>query len=182
MEKISAACAMDWSIELEKSLRSSDSARRLEAISEIGSRLQQWSSDSIATRPVSDMYGLVPGEDQLFANAILLRLADAFRNGDNSVRRSIVNIFLTESKQIMKKGRNYDGILAKSRLPNYEEMLKRVKGVFDAGNVEAKALALTLLGCWADLGKDSVQIRYMILLGMQSSDVLEVMALDSLFS
>jgi len=40
-------------------------------------------------------------------------------------------------------------------------MLKKVKVVFDA---EAKALALRLFGCWAD----------MILLSLQSSDILEV--------
>lgn len=76
----------------------------------------------------------------------------------------------------MKKGRNYNGILSKGRVPNYIELLKRAKVVFDTGNAQEKALALRLLGCWADLGKDSVQIRYMILLSLQSPDVSQVKA------
>lgn len=81
----------------------------------------------------------------------------------------------------MKKGRNYDGILCRGRVPNYVELLKRVNVVFDAGGVEEKALALRLLGCWADLGKDSVQIRYVILMSLRSSDLSEVMGIDFMF-
>ncbi|XP_020241992.1 uncharacterized protein LOC109820275 isoform X2 [Asparagus officinalis] len=176
MEKISAACAMNWSIELEKGLRSNNPARRLEAISQIGPRLNQWSKEPIVTFGVSSIYGLVPGEDRLFANTILLRLAEAFGSGDNATRRGIVKIFMAELKRILKEGRKYDGILSKERVPNYVEMIKRVKKAFDGGDLEAKVLALRLFGCWVDLAKDSVQIRYMILLSLQSLDVSEVKA------
>jgi len=63
-----------------------------------------------------EMYGLVPGQDWLFVNTILLRLAYAFLNGDNIARRRILDILLIELKRIMKKGRNYEGILVKGRV------------------------------------------------------------------
>lgn len=123
---------------------------------------------------VLDMYGLVPGEDRTFANTILLRLADAFNHGDNYTRRCILKVFLMELKHLNKKGKRYNGILAKQRVPNNVELLKRVKIVFDTGDIEAKVLALHLFGCLADLAKDSLHIRYTILLSLQSSHVSEV--------
>ncbi|KAF9611110.1 hypothetical protein IFM89_027003 [Coptis chinensis] len=35
---------------------------------------------------ISNIYGLVLGEDRLFANVVLLRLADAFKSGDKHTR------------------------------------------------------------------------------------------------
>lgn len=180
MEKIPAACAMDWSIELEKGLRSSNAAVRTNAITKIGERFHRWTSEPYITLGVADIYGLVPGEDRLFANTILIRLTNAFCTGDNSIRRSILKIFLLECKNVMKTGRNYNGILSKARVPNYAELLKRIKLVFDTGDVEAKELAMRLFGCLADLAKDSVHIRYIILTGIQSTEISEVKA--SLFA
>lgn len=174
MEKISAACAMEWSIELEKGLRSKRPGQSVEVIKHIGARLQKWSMEPSITMAISHMYGLVPGEDRTFANTILLRLADVFKCGDNYTRGCILQVFLLELRHLWKKGKRYNGILAKRRVPNYVELLKRVKTVFDTGDAEAKVLALYLFGCWADLAKDSPQIRYMILLSLQSSHVSEV--------
>lgn len=174
MEKISAACAMEWSIELEKGLRSKKPGRCVEVIEQIGYKLQQWSREPSITIPISDMYNLVPGEERLFANAILLRLADTFRCGDNHTRGYILKTFLLESKNLIKMGKRYDGILAKRRVPNYVELLKRIKTVFDTGDAEAKAVSLRLFGCCADLAKDSAEIRYVILLSLQSSNDSEI--------
>ncbi|KAK9100187.1 hypothetical protein Scep_023617 [Stephania cephalantha] len=55
-------------------------------------------------------------------------------------------------------------------------MLRRVKTVFDVGDVESRALALRLLGCWAHIAKDNADIRYMILSSFGSCHVLEVKA------
>lgn len=173
MEKISAACAMDWSIELEKGLRSKRPGESLDTISQVGPRICRWSREPIVTMAMTDMFGLVQGEDRLFANAILLRLADAFRSGDNNLRACILKVFLLEMKN-RKRCKQYNGILAKQRVPNYIELLKRVKVVFDTGDVESRSLSLRLLGCWAYLAKDSAEIRYMILTSLESCQILEV--------
>ncbi|KAJ6673293.1 C1ORF73 PROTEIN [Salix viminalis] len=183
MERISAASAMEWSIELEKALRSKKPGQAIEGIQRIGKRIQEWSKEPKPTVAVYNMFGLVPGEDRLFANTILLRLADAFRFGDRETRVSIVKVFLLELKSRdnkKMKGRLYRGILSKERVQNHVELLKRVKLVFDTGDVESKALALALFGCWAPFARDSAHIRYLILSSMISSDVLQAQA--SLFA
>ncbi|KAJ0081175.1 hypothetical protein Patl1_12207 [Pistacia atlantica] len=182
MVRNSTACAMEWSIELEKALRSKNPGRRIEAIYQIGLRLEQWSGEPEGTMVVYDMFGLVPGEDRLFANTIFLRLADAFQLGNKHTRVTIVRIFLSLLKHCRKKRKNkqMNGVLSKSRVQNHLELLKRVKAVFDSGDVESRALALVLFGCWADFAKDSAQIRYLVLSSLVSSNVLEVRA--SLFA
>ncbi|XP_020587258.1 uncharacterized protein LOC110029347 [Phalaenopsis equestris] len=180
MEKVPGACAMEWSIELEKGLRSKKPGHHIEAIQQIGRKLQQWSMEPNITMAISDVYCMIPGEDRLFANTIILRLANAFCNGDIEVRRCILKVFLVELQHITKKGKLYDGILARKRVPNYLELLKRLKSVYDAGDLEAKCLTLRLFGCWAGLAKDSSHICFLILTSMQSNHDSEVMA--SLFA
>ncbi|KAH7518614.1 hypothetical protein FEM48_Zijuj09G0189900 [Ziziphus jujuba var. spinosa] len=181
MERTSAACAMEWSIELEKGLRSKLPGRPLEAISQFGSRLQLWSQDPEPTLAAYHMFDLIPGEDRLFANAILLRLAEAFRVGDEKTRVCVVKVFLSEYKQRCKqKGKGYKGLLSKSRVHNQLELLNRVKAVFDNGDVNSRALALALYGCWADFANDKADIRYLVLSSLVSPHVLEVKA--SLFA
>uniref|UniRef100_A0A2N9HEE1 Integrator complex subunit 7 N-terminal domain-containing protein n=1 Tax=Fagus sylvatica TaxID=28930 RepID=A0A2N9HEE1_FAGSY len=182
MERNSTACAMEWSIELEKALRSKKPGQPVEAILQIGPRLEHWSREPEPSMVVNDMFGLVPGEDRLFANTILLRLADAFRIGDKDTKLAVVKIFLSEyrHRNKRKKSNGNKGILSKARVQNHLELLTRVKVVFDTGDVESKALALALFGCWADFAKDSAQIRYLILSSVVSSHVLEVKA--SLFA
>ncbi|KAL5722991.1 hypothetical protein ACHQM5_006443 [Ranunculus cassubicifolius] len=175
MERIPAACAMQWSIELEKGLRSNKPGQPTEAILQIGSRLEQWSKESDSTMVISNIYGLVPGEDRLFANTILLRLAEAFKSGDNLTRNAILNVFILERNQ-HKKAKQYKGILSKQRVANHVELLKRAKIVYDTGDVESKAMTLRLLGCWSDFAKDSAEIRHMVLLSLGSSHGLEVKA------
>ncbi|OMO91920.1 hypothetical protein COLO4_18025 [Corchorus olitorius] len=178
MDKISAACAMEWSIQLDKALRCNNPARAVEAILLTGSRLEQWRQEPEATKAVCSIFGLVPGEDRLFANTILLRLAHAFQFGDKDIRLSVVRIFLTyvrydRNKKNRKQKRQtflYGGV------HNHAELLRRVKVVFDNGDVESRALALVLFGCWANFAKDSAEIRYLILSSMVSSTFLEVKA------
>lgn len=124
---------------------------------------------------VYNMFDLIPGEDRLFANTIFLRLADAFQFGDKLTRISIVKVFLSLVKHCrFRKSKRIRGILSKSRVHNYSELLRRVKVVFDTGDVESRTLALFMFGCWADFAKDSAQIRHLVLSGLVSSDVLEV--------
>ncbi|XP_048127921.1 uncharacterized protein LOC115756813 isoform X1 [Rhodamnia argentea] len=181
MEKISAACAMDWSIELEKSLRSRMPGRAVEAILQVGQRLEQWSSEPEPTMSVYSMYGLVPGEERLFANTILLRLADAFLSGDGEIKRAVVRVFRRLRRCSRKRsGDVVLGILSKGRVNNPTELLTRMKVVFDGEDVESRAMALVMFGCCADFAKDSAHVRYLILSSLVSSEILEVQA--SLFA
>ncbi|KAE9593009.1 hypothetical protein Lal_00029019 [Lupinus albus] len=164
IEPTCAACSMEWSIHLEKGLRSSKPGVRVQAILQMGPRLQQWSMELECDVASNSMPGLVPGEDRLFANAILLRLADAFRGGDKEIRLSVVKVFLLERKhRENRKHKQCKGLLSKARVANHLELLNRVKSVYDSGDLESKALALVLFGCWADFSSDNAQIRYLIL-------------------
>lgn len=176
MEKISAACAMEWSIQLDKGLRSKRPGESIAAVDQIGPKLVKWSREPIVTLDVSKMYNMIQGEDRMFANTILLRLADVFSTGDKQMKSAIVKLFLLELTEIMKKGGHYNGILAKHRVPNHFELLRRVKCVYDTGDVEDRSLSLRLYGCWADLAKDNADVRYMVLSSLQSSHELEVKA------
>ncbi|CAN1169183.1 Integrator complex subunit 7 homolog [Linum perenne] len=179
MEKISAASAMEWSIELDKGLRSKKPGQAVKAIQLTGQRLQQWDQEPESTTAAYKILGLVPGEERLFLNSILLKLADAFRSGEKDVKVSIVRVFLSLFKK-RRKSQRYRGILLKAKICNSLELLKRVKAVFDAGDLELRVLALVLFGCWADFAKDDAHIRYVILSSCVSSDILEVKA--SLFA
>lgn len=153
-----------------------DSGGSVEAILRTGRRLEQWNRELEPSLPVYKMFGLIPGENKLFANAILLRLADAFRVGDHNVRDSVIKVFLSlrsRNKNQLNGGRNY-GILSKQRVHNQSQLLSRVKVVYDSGDVDSRALALVLFGCWADFAKDSAEIRYIILSSLVSSHVVEV--------
>ncbi|KAK3189022.1 hypothetical protein Dsin_028583 [Dipteronia sinensis] len=182
MERNSTACAMEWSIEFEMTLRSKNPGRRIEAILQIGQRLEQWNGEPESTMIMYNMFGLVPGEERLFASTIFLRVADAFLLGDKHIRVSIVKLFLSllRNRRDKKKSKRIKGIFAKSRVHNHLELLKRVKFVYDTGDVESRALALVLFGCWADFAKDSAQIRHLVLSSLVSSNVSEVRA--SLFA
>ncbi|KAL0296451.1 UNVERIFIED_CONTAM: hypothetical protein Sradi_6697200 [Sesamum radiatum] len=148
--------------------------KSIEALEEIGRRLEWWNSESELRFAEYCMFGLIPGEDKLFLNAIFLRLADAFRLGNKQIKNGVVKLFLRMKK---RKKRNGEGILSKGKLENYLELLIRVKEVFDKGDAEERALALLLFGCWAYFSKDYADIRYIILSSLVSGDVLEVRAI-----
>ncbi|KAK7381232.1 hypothetical protein VNO78_33763 [Psophocarpus tetragonolobus] len=177
MEPTSAACAMEWSIQLEMGLRSTRPGVPVKAILEMEPRLWQWSREPESGIAPYAMFGLVPGEDRIFSNAILLRLADAFRGGDKETRLSVVRVFLSERKHRDKeKKKHYKGLLSEARVANPLELSKRVKSVFDGGDLMSKALALVLFGCWADFLKDNAQIRYLIFSSLVSPHDCEVSA------
>nr|KYP46647.1 Integrator complex subunit 7 [Cajanus cajan] len=173
MEPTCAARAMEWSIQLEMGLRSTKPGVPIKAILEMEPRLRQWSREPESGVAPCAMFGLVPGEDKLFANTILLRLAEAFRGGDIETRLSVVRVFLSERKHRDKKRK---GLLSEARVANHLELLKRVKSVFDSGDLNSRALALVLFGCWADFVKDNAQIRYLIFSSLVSSHDCEVKA------
>ncbi|KAI8001336.1 hypothetical protein LOK49_LG09G01957 [Camellia lanceoleosa] len=176
MDRTSAACAMEWSIDLEKGLRSKKPGQSLEAIQQVGLRLEQWDREPAINIAQHNMFGLIPGEDRLFANTILLRLIDAFGSGDKQTKLCVVKVFLLLSRHRRKKRGQHDGIMFKCSLENRLELLRRVKIVFDMGDAESRGLALVLFGCWADVAKDNADIRYLILSSLVSCDVLQVEA------
>ncbi|XP_060193956.1 uncharacterized protein LOC132623242 [Lycium barbarum] len=183
MERTPSACAMQWSIDLEKGLRSNKPGKSTRAILDIGPRLEWWSRESNLHAAEYKIFGLTPGEDKLFANAVLLSLADAFRSGDKQMKLCIVKIFLSELKQrrrLRSEGRKDEGILSKDNLDSCSELLTRIKIVFDSGNDEERALALALFGFWAHIAKDSADVRYLILSSLVSTHILEAKA--SLFA
>ncbi|XP_060190815.1 uncharacterized protein LOC132620131 [Lycium barbarum] len=183
IERTPSACAMQWSIDLEKGLRSNKPGKSTRAILDIGPRLEWWSKESNLHAAEYKIFGLIPGEDKLFANVVLLRLADACRSGDKQMKLCIVKIFLSELKQrrrLRSEGRKDEGILSKDNLDRCTELLTRIKIVFDSGNDEERALALALFGCWAHIAKDSANVRYLILSSLVSTHILEAKA--SLFA
>lgn len=140
----------------------------VEVILQIGPRLEQLSREPEPTMSVCNMFGLVPGEDRLFANTILLRLAEAFRAGDKHMKVSVVKVFLSLHKMKFRR-KSMPRVVA-----NQVELLRKVNMVFKTEDVESRALALYLLGCWADFAKDSAEIRHMILSTLSSCHILEV--------
>ena len=128
------------------------------------------------------MFGLILGEDKLFANSIFLRLTDAFSSGDKNTQLYVVKVFLSLLRNCRKRKGRHDSILFKCSLEHRSELLRRVKFVFDTGDVESKALALVLFGCWADVAKDSADIRYLVLSSLVSSDFLQVSSTSDLSS
>ncbi|KAD2393388.1 hypothetical protein E3N88_40365 [Mikania micrantha] len=182
MERTPAACAMEWGIQLDKGLRSNNPAKRKEAIQEVGARLEWWSKEPELSMAEYDMFGLVPGEDKLFANAIFLRLADTFVSGDKHTKLCVVKIFMSELKHRKTKSsdRKNTDFFSKYKVPNHLELLKRIKLCFNSGDEEVRAMSLVLFGCWSDFAKDNAEIRYLILSCIVSCHVLEVKA--SLFA
>ncbi|XP_042005677.1 integrator complex subunit 7-like [Salvia splendens] len=173
MERTPAACAMDWSIQLQKDLRSDIPGKSIDALQEIGRRLQRWNKDPKLTFAEHTMFGLFPEEDKLFLNAILLCLADAFSSGDKHTKECVVRIFM----KIKRRGnRDAEGIFSKEMFENQLELLTRVKEVFDEGDTEERALSLRLFGCWAYFAKDCPDVRYIALSSLVTGDVLEVKA------
>ncbi|CAL1402490.1 unnamed protein product [Linum trigynum] len=179
MEKISAASAMEWSIELDKGLRSRKPGQAVKVIQQTGVRLQQWDQEPEPTKAAHKIFDLVAGEERFFLNCILLKLADAFRSGDKDIRVSIVKVFLSLFKMKRKTKRQHR-VMSKAKMCNPLELLKRVKIVFDTGDLESRVLALVLFGSWAEFSRDNAHIRYIILSSLVSSDVMEVKA--SLFA
>ncbi|KAL8151611.1 hypothetical protein V2J09_021419 [Rumex salicifolius] len=176
MEKASAACAMDWSIELEKGLRSNRPGQHLQSIQLTGHRINKWSQEPKLKLTIYNMFGIDHGEERLFADAILFRLADAFCSGDQDTKIHIVKIFLSEMKHHDIKRREGHGIFSKMSSDNHIEILKRIRVALDDGNIESKALTLVLFGCWSEIAKDFPEIRYEILSGLLSSHDMEVKA------
>ncbi|XP_010439618.1 PREDICTED: uncharacterized protein LOC104723023 [Camelina sativa] len=176
MEKVSSACAMEWSIKLEKSLRSKNPVRAVEAILETGEKLEQWSKEPESVIAVYNLFGLVPEEDRLFSNTILLRLVDGFCVGDKIVKLAVVRVFKSMFKLSRRKNvcESATWFLSKARVYNHLELLKRVKNVYDKGDTETKALALILFGCWRDFASEFAPVRYLIFTSMVSSHELEV--------
>lgn len=116
------------------------------------------------------MFGLIPEEDKLFLNAILLCLADAFSSGDKQTKKCVVRIFM----KIKRGNRGAEGIFSNEMFENQLELVRRVKEVFDEGDTEERALSLRLFGCWAYLAKGCPDVRYVVLSSLVSGDVLEV--------
>ena len=66
------------------------------------------------------------------------------------------------------KDKHFKGLLSKANVPKHLELLKRVKSVYDSGDMESLAFALVLFGCWADFAHDNAHIRYLVLSGLVS--------------
>lgn len=151
---------------------------------ETGEKLKQWSKEPEPGTAVYSLFGLVPEEDRLFYNTILLRLVDAFCSGDRLLKVAVVRVFMSVFK--LSRGKEDKSgcetwFLSKAKVHNHLEILKRVKCVYDKGDTEAKALALILFGCWRDFATEFAPVRYLVFTSMVSSHDLEVKTFISFF-
>ncbi|TVU22305.1 hypothetical protein EJB05_31990 [Eragrostis curvula] len=167
MEKVPAASAMDWSIELDRGLRSCNQATRVHALDAAGPRLRQLFASPAIPVPVAAAFGILPGEAHRFAETMLLRLAVEFRTGDGALRARIVRCLLAAGEC---------GALAGARVAEPDQLLRKVKAVYDIGNARDRSLALRMFGCLAGISKDSVHVRSLILSSLGASAVIEAKA------
>ncbi|CAM6129971.1 unnamed protein product [Calypogeia fissa] len=204
--EIAAARALQWNLEFDRGLRSAKPGAQCEAVMKLGPQLVRLSYDCVVNASSANLFKLEPGQDRMFANAILLRLADTFRSGNNFVRVCVLKALMLEfkgrgwigerfagdnseksfvSKNLTHKGgsrarRKFrsgdEGLLTKKRIENHAEMLKRVKSVIVSGDPTSRALAIRVLGCLADLSKDSVDVRNIVLQAVHSPHRQEVTA------
>jgi integrator complex subunit 7 len=192
MEKIPAASAMGWSIELDRGLRSRNhgnikpssplspfpfhyflahlrprpsSATRVHALDAAGPRLRQLVDSPTIPAPGASALGVLPDEARLFAETMLLRLAAEFRTADGTLRARIVRCLLAAGGC---------GALDGARVAEPDQLLRKVKVVYDTGTARDRALALRMFGCLAGIAKDSVHIRSLILASLGVSAALEV--------
>ncbi|KAJ1283022.1 hypothetical protein BS78_03G096000 [Paspalum vaginatum] len=168
MERTPAASAMDWSIDLDRGLRSRHQAMRVRALDAAGPRLRQLFSCPTAPPPIASVYGVLPGEARVFAETMLLRLATEFRTADRAMRARIVRTLLAAA--------GARGALAGARVAEPDQLLRRVKVVYDTGSARDRAVALRLFGCLADIARDSVHVRSLVLSSLGATDALEVKA------
>ena len=84
-------------------------------------------------------------------------------------RFCVLKVFLLESKGPRLKNSCNTGLFKKERIANYPEVLRRVKAVLDSGNAIARALALRLIGCLAELAFDSVDVHRLVFEALQPS-------------
>ncbi|KAI7754547.1 hypothetical protein M8C21_024589, partial [Ambrosia artemisiifolia] len=88
------------------------------------------------------LFGLVAGQDKLFANAILLRLVDMFMSVDKQTKLCVVKMFLSELKRRKNKSSNSKNryCFSKYNVPNQLELLRRIKLCFNSGDEEVRAI------------------------------------------
>lgn len=178
MDEIAAARSMRWNVEFDRGLRSQKPGSQWEAILKLGLRLQQWSKEPPVSAVTANLFKLDPGQDQAFANAVVLHLVEAFKGGNNFTRLYVLKILLLEKRSRRRgdKRANCNGLLSKDRIPNHVEVLKRVKAVMDSGDTTARALTLRVLGCLADLAKDSADVHRLVFEALDSPCEQEVHA------
>uniref|UniRef100_A0A0E0JD29 Integrator complex subunit 7 n=1 Tax=Oryza punctata TaxID=4537 RepID=A0A0E0JD29_ORYPU len=161
-----AASAMQWSIDLDKALRSRHPATRLHAIDAVAPRLRELGASPAAASAL----GVLPSEPRLFAHTILLRLATHFTTAHNAVRARILRALLLA----------YDGSLPITCVAppesQHQLLLTRVKAAYDAGCPHARALALRMFGCLAHLAHHSLHLRSLLLSTFSSSNAPQVKA------
>lgn len=152
-----------------------DAGAPFEAILKSGPRMLWWSEEPIASAPIAALYKLDAGQDKMFTNAMVQRLAEAFRTGTNATRVCILKVFLLVSKGSKhSKDPAGSGLLRKERIANYPEVLRRVKAVMDSGDATARALALRMIGCLGEIAADSVDIHRHVIEALESPHQKEV--------
>lgn len=150
------------------------SGAQVEAATRLGPRLLRLSQEPVVAEITAALHKLEPGQDQVLANAIVRRLADAFQSGGNFTRLCILKVLLLEYKGRKESRAKKCSLFTKDRIPNYVEFLRRVKSVLDSGDSTARSLALRVLGCLAELASDSVEVFRLVLDALQSPHRLEV--------
>ncbi|GBG60927.1 hypothetical protein CBR_g16049 [Chara braunii] len=195
-----AQLAVTWSVDLDRGLRSSKPGSQAEAIARVGPRLLKWNA-ALSGTTIGEGKASVPAPDISLVNAVILRLADAFRTGSNHTRLNILRVFMMQYREGLKEEerlrsrqsrgskpgpvgqagrdrvrRRYGGILAPGRLLNPAQVLKRVKAAISSSDPVARALTLRMIGCLTPVGAENLDIHRVVLGSLQSPDPLEVRA------
>eukprot|EP00850_Spirogloea_muscicola_P013272 SM000089S23828 [mRNA] locus=s89:177376:180907:- [translate_table: standard] len=204
-----------WSTELDRGLRSPKLAVQLETILQMGPRLRQWAAataakdTAAATASIDSAYGggsavaptppetaAAPGGsddcgDVTQANALVLRLADAFRAGSDTVRLCVLQVFLQHLQAPAAGGGDSScgnngsdgGLLSPGRLLNPGLVLGRILEVATPlADPPARALALRALGAAACLAANSAGVHELVLDAMGSPQPVEVAQAEAAFS
>eukprot|EP00850_Spirogloea_muscicola_P010923 SM000066S20398 [mRNA] locus=s66:6604:10311:- [translate_table: standard] len=210
-----ATATATWSTELDRGLRSPKLAVQLETILQMGPRLRQWAAataakdTAAAAASVNSAYGggsavattppetaAAPGGsdgcgDVTQANALVLRLADAFRAGSDTVRLCVLQVFLQHLQAPAAGGQDSNGgnngsdggLLAPGRLLNPGLVLGRILEVATPlADPPARALALRALGAAACLAANSAGVHELVLDALASPQPVEVAQAEATFS
>ncbi|VAH56974.1 unnamed protein product [Triticum turgidum subsp. durum] len=177
MESIPAASAMDWSIDLDKGLRSRHLGTRLRALEAAAPRIRDLAASPAVPAAVASAFGVLPAEPRVFAETMLLRLATEFRAAaDDSVRAG--------TPRARELALRMFGCLAGLAKESVHVRSLVLSGLRSSNAAEVKA-ALFAAGCFCKLSQDFSYITLQVLAGLAISPTSEaqvIMAAIKTFS
>ncbi|KAG0239906.1 Integrator complex subunit 7 [Mortierella sp. GBA43] len=96
-------------------------------------------------------------------NSAILKIADYFRNSNNILRYTILQVF--------KKSRHH-----LEKVVNVDEAIRRMSPMLQSNDPQARAITLRVLGCMATIVSDRIDVYHNIIHSLDSSEAMEVSA------